>query len=264
MKDSLKQAIQPTIEKTNTDWHLCRVQWLESIKNENTRRLYSRVSESFFLVTSWPVGTAAVTRWVKGLREAGLKKSTVNAYTAALSSFFGYAVGCGLVIKNPVEISSLRYKATRFKGKRILTRSEIKKLLGGINTQKPLGKRDFGLIVGFLLFGRQSPDWRLVQMSDFMFDGEHVFFGGEMIPAGLWSVLARYIQETGGRGPFDYLFLDRSGSHPITAQRLRAIVRRYADLGKFSTIRVMDLCHTAAELRQDGKQADSIFIGITN
>ena len=57
---------------------------------------------------------------------------------------------------------------------------------------------------------------------------------------------------------FDYIFLDRKGSKPITSRRMLDIVKYYARLaGVEGNLRVHDLRHTAAMLRrQAGADAE--------
>ena len=73
------------------------------------------------------------------------------------------------------------------------------------------------------------------------------------VPQAVWDALTDYINASGGRGMFDFIFLDRTSNHPLSERRIGQMLKRYARLAGLDChehIHVHDLRHTAAMLRR--------------
>ena len=263
-------------------WSDCRERWLEIQKSQNTKRAYAKALAEFEEVAGslQEASKQDVMTWVEGLKQAGRKPATISARIAAVGSFYRFACedyivsGSPLANSNPAEVKHIRPKVRRYAGSRSLSNDEVFKLLGSIDLYKQNGLRDYTLIVGYLVLGRRNSEWRLARVCDFESrDGSNFFrWSGKgheneiiQVPDEIWTVLQTYIQASGGRGMFDYIFLDRKGSKPITSRRMLDIVKYYASLaGIEGNLRVHDLRHTAAMLRrQAGADAEELrnFLG---
>jgi len=212
------------------------------------------------------------------MQQRSLQPSTIKTRVTALRSFFAYAQeyrvdGQPLCQANPVEGRSLRPKVRSYGKARALTQDEVQRLLGAVDLAAENGARDYAMLAGYLVLGRRNTEWRLARVVDFEASGGEIFYrwsgkgkSDELIsvPDELWRVLQAYIAESGGRGMFDYIFLDRTGTRPISSRRMLAVVKRYASLAGLGDLRVHDLRHTATMLRRmAGADVDELreFLG---
>ena len=166
-----------------------------------------------------------------------------------------------LTNQNPAgNCRNIKPKIDRYGKARALSTADCKKLLGQIPLNTVVGLRDYALLVGYLVLGRRNTEWRMVTISDFDTSDSGMFLrwsgkghSNELleVPNDLWKALNTYIHESGGRGMFDYIFLDRDNQHPITRHRVGDIIKRYARLaGIPGNVRTHDLRHTAVALRR--------------
>jgi site-specific recombinase XerD len=238
-------------------------QWLEGCRSNNTRRCYECTLKQF-TEYYWKRPEAMtrddVRRYVKIMQGRGLKATTINARIGALSSLYSYLVDCKLMDQNPVEIRSLRPKVTSFIDSRALTTADSKKLLVQCDLNSLLGLRDFVLLSGYLILGRRNTEWRTARTCDFEIRDEGYYFRWTgkgksdlvAVPAQLWDLLTRYVAASGGRGVYDYVFLNRFGKGPMSDKNVNRILHAYAKkAGITGRIRVHDLRHTAAMLRRE-------------
>ena len=210
--------------------------------------------------------------WYTSMRERGQSDGTIQLRISALSSFFDFASGEYSITNeigeniplmlgtNPAAGKAYR-KSVKVYGKaRPLSTDETRRLLSAIPTWSQNGKRDFALLLGYLLMGRRNAEWRDATVDQFESrDGKQFYrWSGKNhqdelleVPKGVWDAVREYVTASGGRGPFDFIFLDRSGHGPLSERRIGQIVQRYCRLaGIEGRIRVHDLRHTAAMLRR--------------
>jgi integrase len=260
-------------------WVECREMWLRSYGSEHTRRSYAQALDS--LMDFAGVGFDRITKkvaleWMYHLKSL-YKPATVVNRMAAVSSFFTYAMDYmvelngiekPLANQNPVQMRKARTKVTPYANARALSTSDVKQLLAQPDRRRTIGLRDYALLLGYLVLGRRNTEWRLARVCDFSVQNDGIFFswsgkGHENesieVPEEVWQALQVYIVESGGRGPFDFVFLDRFGKHPISDRRMLDIVKKYAGSAQIGNLRVHDLRHTSSMLmRQAGADLEEI------
>lgn len=268
-------------------WESCKTSWIDSRRCNNTKRMYARALEDFLSsceVEIWDAGYQDFINWRADMQQRGLKGSTINARLDALNSLFIFASSEYLVENkkgkleplakyNPMNARSLRVKVKQYANSRALSTSDVKKLLGSIDQSTLIGMRDYALVLGYLNLGRRNSEWRVAKVSDFEMANGEIFYrwSGKgsvdnltSVPQELWKVIANYVAESGGRGPFDYIFLNRWGE-PIGAKGVGQLLNKYVTLaGIPGNVRVHDLRHTAAMLRREnGADVEEIrsFLG---
>ncbi len=274
--------------ETKTDiWEECRQSWLESRRADNTRRAYLQAVEDFTSFSGVKLRDAVradFLEWRNEMRARGLKPATVSSRLGALNSFYEYAnkeftvkvngESVPLIDENPVHLRSIRPRVKTYANSRALTVAEVKKILSQPKREQVLGMRDFALLAGYLILGRRNTEWRLARSMDFEMRDGGIFFrwSGKgktdellNVPVELWRILQHYIQQSGGRGIEEFIFLDKGLNHPLSDKRVGDIVKRYArKAGIEGNIRVHDLRHTAAMLRREaGADVEEIreFLG---
>ena len=244
--------------------------WSRTIKSDNTRRAYIQGLND--LVAASCKGLDLVTRgdvlaWVEGMRSSGLSEGTIHVRLCGANSYFK-AAGKG----NPLEGKSIRRKVGRYAESRFLSVEDARRMLGCIRRDSVSGMRDYALVLGYLVLGRRNSEWRTARACDFE-DGDGIHFRwsgkghvGERIgiPAQVWNALRAYVDASGGRGPYDFIFLSREGRE-MSSRRVGQIVTRYAQIaGIGGRLRVHDLRHTAAMLwRKAGADVEELreFLG---
>jgi site-specific recombinase XerD len=250
----------------------CITEWLESRGSDNTRRSY-KYALNEFLEIFWKRPEAMtredVRKYAQVLKNRGLKASTINARLGAISSFYSFVVDeYHLMDHNPAEMRSLRVKVKQYAKSRALTTGEVKRLLGSMDLETTNGLRDYALLLGYLNLGRRNSEWRLARICDFEMAGNEMFYRwsgkGQVdnidnVPKKLWQVINRYVAASGGRGIYDYIFLNRFGQ-PISARGVGRTLEKYVKLARITgKVRVHDLRHTAAMLRrQSGADVEEI------
>lgn len=268
-------------------WEECIDNWLQSRRSDNTRRAYLQAMNDFVAICGVKLRDAQrahFLEWRNDMKSRGLKPATISSRLGALNSFYEYANKdfqikvngnlVPLIEENPVHLRSIRPRVKVYANSRALTVAEVKKILNQPDRSKVLGLRDFVLIAGYLILGRRNTEWRMARLMDFEMRDGGIFFrwSGKgktdellNVPVELSRILQHYINQSGGRGPLDYIFLDRDLEHPLSDKRVGDIVKRYARLaGIDGNIRVHDLRHTAAMLRREaGADVEEIrdFLG---
>ena len=257
-------------------WEECEQAWLSSCRSESTRRAYAQRINDFKahsgITTMAEAGRRHVATWHTSMRERNLSDGTIQLSISALSSFYKFA-SCEYSITNelgeniplllganPAAGKAYRRPLRLYGKARPLSVEETQSFLSIVPKNTLNGKRDFALLVGYLLLGRRNSEWRDASLDQFeMRDGKQFYrWSGKNheddlieVPTAVWDALRDYITFSGGRGPFDYVFLDRTGNGPLSERRIGQIVQRYARLaGITDRIRVHDLRHTAAMLRR--------------
>jgi site-specific recombinase XerD len=274
-------------DKQQENWNQCIETWLGTRGSINTKRMYSIALRDFQSITTvkiWEAGYREFVNWRDDMLKRGLKGTTINARLDSLSSLYIFA-SCEYLVENddgsieplakynPLNARSLRVKVKQYANSRALSVSEVKKLLGSIDQSTLSGMRDYALLLGYLNLGRRNSEWRIARVCDFEMSNKNIFYRwsgkGQVdnilsVPQELWDVISRYVSESGGRGIFDYIFLNRFGQ-PISSRGIGYIIQKYVNLaGIEGSVRVHDLRHTAAMLRrEDGADVEEIrsFLG---
>lgn len=199
--------------------------------------------------------------WVEMMKTRKLQPATISSRVMAVSSLYKFSQEYfEQDFSNPADIRKVLPKVERYEKSRALEPGDVRRLLAAIEIERVTGLRDYALLLGYLLLGMRNSEWRLVTVADFELRDSGIFFqwsgkgksGVMEIPGELWQAMQTYIQTTGGRGILDYIFLDRSGEHPLSERRVGQMVNRYARLaGITGRLRVHDLRHTAAMLQRE-------------
>lgn len=269
------------------NWDQCVAAWLDTRRSKNTRRMYEITLRDFQSVTHadlWDAGYRDFVAWRDDMLRRGLKGTTINARLDALSSLYIFASsdylvdhGSGslepLIKQSPLNARSLRSKIKQYANSRALSVSDVKRLLGCIDQTTISGMRDYALLLGYLNLGRRNSEWRIARVCDFEMSNGEIFYRwsgkGQVdnilnVPQDLWAVINRYVCESGGRGPFDYIFLNRFGE-PLSGKGVSVIINKYMKMARINgRLRVHDLRHTAAMLRREsGADVEEIrsFLG---
>lgn len=260
------------------DWTMCLANWQACLRTDATRRAYLLGVEDCFRFCGTrdlrQIGRSEAGRWAGDMRARGMREATVRMRLCGLQSLVRYAqenYGLRRLAGNFAEFSK---RTKPYQKSRALSTEEIGRLLMQIPQHTVTGKRDLALLSGFLILGRRNTEWRLARVCDFELRGGKMMFrwsgkGHEEelipVPGKLWDTLTDYVAASGERGPFDYVFLDRDGGHPITDRRTLDILKRYArKAGIQGNVRIHDLRHTAARLRREaGADVEEIrrFLG---
>lgn len=250
-------------------WTACLELWLRTRRTENTRLSFRDTINNFQRLSGITnmgcTQKGDVFAWVETMKAEGFKSSTIRNRINTLKLFYNFANdyqvdGKPLTETNPVKIRGLMPRVRKYNTSRALSKADVARFLGAIDLDRQNGLRDYALLAGYLILGRRNTEWRLARVQDFeLRDGEIIFrWSGKgrtdeliQVPDELWRILQAYISSSGGRGMFDYIFLDRTGSRPICARRVGQMVKRYAGLaGIEGNLRVHDLRHTAVMLRR--------------
>jgi site-specific recombinase XerD len=274
-------------DKQEANWNQCIETWLGTRGSINTKRMYSIALRDFQSITTvkiWEAGYREFVNWRDDMLKRGLKGTTINARLDSLSSLYIFA-SCEYLVENDdgsieplakynqLNARSLRVKVKQYANSRALSVSEVKKLLGSIDQSTLSGMRDYALLLGYLNLGRRNSEWRIARVCDFeVSNGEYFYrWSGKgqvdnliSVPRELWNVINSYVTASGGRGPFDYIFMNRWGE-PISGRGVGDLIKKYVKLaGIPGRVRVHDLRHTAAMLRREnGADVEEIrsFLG---
>lgn len=258
-------------------WKEAFVLWLEGL-SANTQRAYTCAWRSFLASCNcrpWEVGKAEVARWVDEMRRRGLSAATIHQRAAAISSFYQYCRDEYEIVApdgkrgplheyNPAGAPSLRGTVNPYGKARTLTSAEARALLGAIPRDTVQGRRDFAIILTYLATGRRNSEVRLLRWGDFEDDGNRVWYRwsgkGKVdlrfeLPRAVWMAIGAYLEAAGRIGTMgdeDYVFTALDGQ-PLSAERLRRLVKRYVRLAGMDPVKVKvhTLRHTAAMLRKE-------------
>ena len=284
----------------NQKWSNAFGHWLNS-KAENTRRAYEAAWEELLDFTEkmpWEMSSADIEDFIDDLRKR-YSKSTVQQRLAAISSFFSYARDNYMDYVDGKEIPLHRYnpakavqrpKVNTYGKAHPLKVDEVRALLGAIDQETLQGKRDYALILTYILTGRRNSEIRTLSWGQIESDG-HLFWyrwegkgctsGRYELPAPAFHAICEYLSAMGRLQDItseDFIFTalsDHAGRLPgarhdpsraLSSRYIRDLVKKYARLAGLDpeTIRVHDLRHTAAMLRSEaGDDVDSIssFLG---
>jgi integrase/recombinase XerD len=272
------------------EWIGCRLLWEGSLRCDNTRKVYVRAVNEFTKACSLPdADRKAVARWVESLRKRKLSPSTINLKLSGISSLFRYASTeytvrddqgkeQPLFPYNPAASRTLRPKVERFGKSRALSVSEVKKLLSAIDRESEQGRRDYALILGYVMMGKRNTEWRTARLSQFEYHEDQVLYrwSGKgrkdmliEVPPPVWDAVMEHVHMSSMEiGQDDFLFcsIKSEAIRPISSSGFGKILRTYARHAGLQGERIYPhmLRHTAAHLRKEaGDSLESIqdFLG---
>jgi len=266
-----------------SNWMAARALYLAGLR-PNTRRAYATGLAQFAAycrhqgVAMWDAGRALVEAWLVEMRESGLAESTISTRVAAVSGFFRFAAlrytsvvdgaVSGLVSHNPAE--GLGLKSRKFGKSAYLSAGELTALLGAIDRGTATGRRDYALLLGYVLTGRRNSEWRTIRCGDIQrVDGIWIYrWSGKgqvnlayELPGFLAQALVMWMPiETYAKINLPVFPGRRDQHRPMSAQTANNILRRYAKLaGIERPVHVHMLRHSYAMLAR-GLGADVLTI----
>ena len=284
----------------NDKWSNAFGLWLSS-KAGNTRRAYEMAWEMLMDFTGkmpWEMGSADIEAWAAELRSA-YSESTVQQRLAAVSSFFSYARQQYMDFVDGVEMPLHHYnpakavhrpKVQAYGKAHPLSVESVKSLLNAIDRTTAQGKRDYALILAFVLTGRRNSEvinlrWGNLEQRDgriwYRWQGKGCTSGRYELPATVFLAITDWLScstRLEDLHPEDYIFtalsdhasrfpgVEHDPGRPLSSRYVRDLVKKYARAAGLDPdlIRVHDLRHTAAMLRAeagDDVRLISSFLG---
>lgn len=244
------------------EWEEAAQEWLQGRRSERTRNTYAAAWLSFRTSCSaapWAVTRLDVIRWRDAQTAGGLAPASISLRLSAISSFYRYAQGQGLIDTNPAA-GVERPKVKPYAGAKFLTQEEAERVLATIpNTQR--GRRDRALLTLALTMGLRRAELLGIRRRDILerrdggADLRYTPKGGETqtreLPLKAWRVLRRYLDDLGDVAQDTRLF-------PLTPDGLRYIVANYTRQALGEAVNVHALRHTAGSIlyNQTGKGKD--------
>lgn len=287
------------------EWGRARGLWLASRRAGTTRRIYEAALDGLLFYAgkgAWEIVRSDVIGWVEAMKGQRLASTTVQQKLAAVSSFYAFVSteytrldSAGretpLHPSNPAAGKTLRPKVTPYGKATWLGDEQVRALLSAIDRSTARGKRDYALLLGYILTGRRNSEWRLAKWGDFEVTSGTVYYRWEgkgktdqklELPPPVWEAVIDFLQAAGRKPKAnDAIFqpmtdnaLHLPGVKAETWTREKAIslheanriLKRYCrraglDAGR---MHVHTLRHTAAMLRkQAGDTLEDIqqFLG---
>ncbi len=271
----------------NEKWANAFGLWLSS-KAGNTRQAYETAWEMLMDFTGkmpWEMGSADIEAWAAELRQT-YAESTVQQRLAAISSFFSYTKQSYMDFVDGMERPLHHYnpakavnrpKVQPYGKAHPLTIEGVRALLSAIDRSTAQGKRDYAIILAFLLTGRRNSEiinlrWGDLEQRDeriwYRWQGKGCTSGRYELPAAVFFAITDYlafVHRLQDMHPDDYIFtaisdhasrfpgVEHDPGRPLSSRYVRDLLKKYARAAGLDPdlIRVHDLRHTAAMLRAE-------------
>lgn len=242
-------------------WGTAAADWLQARRSARTRDAYATALAAFLAfagVAPWAVTRAHVIAWRDELEARDKAPATVAQRLAALSSFYRYAQGEGLIDKNPCQ-GVERPPVKAYDRAEYLTGDEARAVLR-LTPNTARGRRDRALLALALTMGLRRAELLGLRRGDVLERGQGMAIRytakgkaeeTRPVPPSAWPALRRYLEDLGDLPSAAPLF-------PLSAQGLRYIVRRYTLAATGRAVNPHGLRHTAASLlyQRTGKARD--------
>lgn len=273
------------------DWKQEADSWLKNLQSTKTRQAYFDCWKGFvdFVATSFadefPLGVSPeqvskrhVIEWKHAMETTASPKTgkpvsqaTMNQRLSALSSFFTWLVGRGLLEANPVD--GVKRKAVSPYGKATWLDAELKQdvqLLAAVDLASQQGLRDRAILLLMLTLAVRVGVISQLKVSSLRQQGSKTFLtytnkGGrvyevETAPEAADAIFA-YLQTRGPLAVDAPLFVAterglrgrKAAEQPLTARAVHHLVTVYCDrvFGKGHGIHPHSLRHTAAQVAKE-------------
>jgi integrase/recombinase XerD len=248
--------------------------WLASRRAENTRRAYEAAWQDLLRSAGkgpWILRKADLARWCSEMDNQGLRPATIAQRMAAISSFYNYAnqiytiegpdgEEIPLHHTNPARAVQ-RPRVHAYAEAIYLTADEARQLLAAVDRSTVTGRRNYAMLLGYLLTGKRNTELRLLRWGDLEKRGQTVWYqwtgkgksGRKQLPPPVYTAIVDYLQASGRMRTIHragYIFTGLADS-PITMQYANQVLKRYAALAGLdpARIHIHTLRHTAASLR---------------
>jgi integrase/recombinase XerC len=260
--------------------------WMESIaafvankRSPQTRRVYKLVLNQFFsFILKHPrkVKQSDLIRYRYYLEQMGRAPVTIRLHLSAISGYYTFCISRNLTIHNPVKgvnqpVVKSYTRATW------LNKEQAKILLSQPNRNTLKGKRDYAIILTFLLTGLRRKELANIRKKDIQTKGNKIYLtydckGGAKIvrdiPQICWKAIQEYLKfserEMRDDSPIFISVNNRVNSkvlNPITPEAIRQTIAYYSHRAFGDTIRVSPhtLRHTAGTLlRKSGRTIEEV------
>jgi site-specific recombinase XerD len=174
-----------------------------------------------------------------------LSGHTINAYLRALQAFWAWLKREDFIEENP--FNRLKIPKAPKKVIPIFTEEQLRRLFAAIDTTTPVGHRNYTIILTLLDTGIRCSELTGLKLADVNLESRLLKVWGKgskerLVPIGakvqkaLWKYLARYRPEP-ATPRYDQVFLTRDG-HPLTKDRVEAIVERYGRKAGITGVRL--------------------------
>jgi len=174
-----------------------------------------------------------------------LSGHTINGYLRALQAFWSWLGREDFVNDNP--FSKMKIPKAPKKIIPVFSSEQLRQLLAAIDTASPIGWRDYAIILTLLDTGVRCSELTGLRLTDVNLESRLLKVWGKgskerLVPIGakvqkaLWKYLACYRPEP-AVPRYEQVFLTRDG-HPLTKDRLEAIVESYGRKADITGVRV--------------------------
>ena len=174
-----------------------------------------------------------------------LSGHTVNGYLRALQAFWSWLKREDFIEENP--FSRLKIPKAPKKVIPVFTDEQLRRLFAAIDTTTLVGWRNYTIIVILLDTGIRCSELTSLKLADVNLESRLLKVWGKgskerWVPIGakvqkaLWKYLLRYRPEP-ATPRYDQVFLTNDG-HPLTKDRVEAIVKRYGLKAGITGVRV--------------------------
>ncbi len=257
--------------------------WMESMAafvankgSPQTRRAYRLALSQFFtFVGKHPgdVRQSDAIRYRLELEKVGKASSTIRLDQAAISGYYSFCMTRGIARANPTT-GVHRPPVDAYSSASWLSTARAKHLLSQPNRETVKGKRDYAMLLTYLLTALRCSELANIKRGHIQETGEKIYLtytckGGVRlvrdIPRRCWEVIQDYLTASGreitGDSPLFTATTGSNGHHPITAEAIRKMVTHYSRQAFGDTIKVTphSLRHTAGTLlRKSGCSVEEV------
>jgi len=174
-----------------------------------------------------------------------LSGHTINGYMRALQAFWAWVERESFTGENPFR--KLKVPKAPKKVIPTFTEGQLHQLLSSVDPTSPAGYRDYTIMLLLLDTGIRCSELTGLKLADVNFESRLLKVWGKgskerLVPIGakvqkaIWKYIDHYRPEP-ATPRYDHVFLTRSG-HPVTKDRLEAIVERYGNKAGITGVRV--------------------------
>ena len=264
--------------------------WVESLAafvankgSYETRRVYRVILTQFFsFVEKHPsnVKQSDVIRYKHELEKQKKAPSSIRQHLAAVSGYYSFCISRNLVIFNPTKGVS-RPLVDPYSGSNWLSPAQAKLFVTQPDCETIKGKRDYAILLTFLLTGLRRKELANVRRSDLQENDGKIYLtytgkgGVKMIrdiPRRCWEAIQSYLAASGRKisdnSPIFTALANgehhggKNNSHqPITPEAIRQMVIHYSQkaFGDEIKVRPHTLRHTAGTLlRKSGCSVEEV------
>lgn len=213
------------------------------VNTDSTKTIetYTRALKQFFIYLQAEGITqpsrSDIIAYIKQMQERGLKPTTRQSYIAAVKVFFKWTKQEGLYPDIAEHLKGA--KLDREHKRENLTSSQVKQILGSIDTSTPLGKRDYCLFLLAVTGGLRTIELTRATYGDIGTAGDntilHIQGKGHtekteyiVIAPQVEAALRAYIKASGGRTETQPIFISTSNNskgQPISSRSISEILK---------------------------------------